>query len=136
MFTRLVPIRLLALFVYGSFLIALSACKTAEIFLQPIYQLEDLLGGDKLMHLKLSAILATLALIALIPNSKDGLKVVLHAFGICLLLILGLMTDEFHQALISTRRFEWLDFAYGVSGIGIGLAGYLIGCVTIRTAKL
>lgn len=113
------------LLIYGSFLIALSVFKTNEILLPYIYQFEAYLGGDKFMHLKLSAALSFLALLALIPGSQGGLKLVVHCLGICFLLTLGLAFDEFHQMLISTRRFEWLDFIYGAVGIGIGFVAYL-----------
>lgn len=125
MFIKSLQLKQVILLIYGCFLISLSVFKTSEIFLPYIYQLEAFLGGDKLMHLKLSAVLSILALFALISNNKQGLKLLVHALGICFLLITGLMLDELHQALISTRRFEWLDFAYGVSGISIGLAAYL-----------
>lgn len=135
MFIKTLQLKLAVLLIYGCFLIALSVFKTSEILLPYIYQLEALLGGDKLMHLKLSAVLSILALFALIPNKKQGLKLLTHALGICFLLIGGLMLDELHQALISTRRFEWLDFAYGVGGISIGLTAYLTFVLLRLTQK-
>ena len=135
MFIKTLQLKQVILLIYGCFLISLSVFKTSEIFLPYIYQLEAFLGGDKLMHLKLSAVLSILALFALIPNGKQGLKLLAHAFGICFLLITGLMLDELHQALISTRRFEWLDFIYGVSGISMGLAVYLTYVLLRLTQK-
>ena len=112
--------------VYGGLLIALSAFKTAELFLPSIYQLEAFLGGDKLMHLKLSSVLSCLALWAFIPKTLaafSGLFFV-RCLLIVLLLAVGLSLDEFHQAFTTTRRFEYMDLAHGVTGIGIGLGIY------------
>ena len=135
MFIKSLQLKQVILLIYGCFLIALSVFKTSEILLPYIYQFEALLGGDKLMHLKLSAVLSILALFALIPNRKQGMRLLAHALGICFLLVTGLMLDELHQALISTRRFEWLDFVYGVSGISMGLVAYLTFVLLRLTQK-
>ncbi len=119
-------IKLALLFIYGSFLIALSIFKTSELFLPQIYQFEALLGGDKWMHFKLSSLLAFIALLTFTPATKEIIKLTVRTIIICFLLAAGLLMDEFHQALASTRRFEWLDFIYGLSGIGLGLVCYLI----------
>ena len=132
--TRLRAIKISALVIYGCFLIALSVFKTAELFLPIIYGLEDFFGGDKLMHLKLSMVLSVLALMALVSSHggssarSRAISVLLRAVGVCLFLIAGLFADELHQALVSTRRFEWWDFAYGISGISIGLLLFISGC--------
>ena len=118
-------IKLALLFIYGSFLIALSIFKTSEIFLPQIYQFEAFLGGDKWMHFKLSSLLAFIALLTFTPATKENYKLIVRTIIICILLATGLLMDEFHQALASTRRFEWLDFIYGLSGIGLGLVCYL-----------
>ncbi len=118
-------IKLALLFIYGSFLIALSIFKTSEIFLPQIYQFEAFLGGDKWMHFKLSSLLAFIALLTFTPTTKEIFKLMIRTITICILLVAGLLMDEFHQALASTRRFEWLDFIYGLSGIGLGLVCYL-----------
>lgn len=120
--------------IYGCFLIALSALKTAELFLPYIYQLESVLGGDKLMHLKLSAALSFLALLVFVPKwgSVWGLKVVIRCLLVCLLLIIGLSLDELHQAFTSTRRFEFMDLAHGIAGICIGLVAYWLFVLACR----
>lgn len=132
--TRARAIKFSALVIYGCFLIALSVFKTAELFLPTIYGLENFFGGDKLMHLKLSMVLSVLALLAVTPSrdcARNGVantKVLWRAAGVSLLLVVGLFADELHQALVSTRRFEWWDFAYGISGIIIGLLLFISGC--------
>lgn len=118
-------IRLSLLITYGGFLIALSAFKTSELFLPQIYQFEAFLGGDKWMHFKLSSLLAFMALMTFSNKSQEVLKIVIRTTLICLALTLGLLVDELHQSIASTRRFEWLDFLYGFSGIGLGVVCFL-----------
>jgi hypothetical protein len=115
--------KVILLIVYGCFLITLSIFKTTEIMLPAIFRMEFFLGGDKLTHLILSSILSFLALWALAYKSSKGLMY--RCFIICLLLIIGLLADELHQALVGSRRFEWLDFACGVGGIGLGFMSFL-----------
>lgn len=140
MFISQSQIRMLKVFIlviYGCLLIALSAFKSAELFLPTIYQLEAFFGGDKLMHLKLSIGLSYLALFALVKISDDVtlLSVLLRSFAVCTLLVSGLLLDELHQALVSTRRFEWWDLAYGMAGIGIGFVVYILGFLLRVTIK-
>jgi hypothetical protein len=128
---KLIRIKIIALILYGCFLIALSFLKTAEVMLPTIYQLESMLGGDKLMHLTLSSLLSFIALWALVPNLLEGLKFniarwLLWCLVICALLITGLLIDELHQAFVKSRRFEWLDLAYGVGGIGVGCIIFIV----------
>lgn len=141
MFTNLRAFKIAVLVLYGCCLIALSIFKTAELFLPTIYAIEGWLGGDKLMHLKLSAVLTVLALLALVSVnerravSSDSTNTdfyptffsVLISLGICGLLVAGLLVDELHQAFVSTRRFELSDLAYGVSGISIGFIVFWLG---------
>lgn len=93
------------------------------------------------MHLKLSAVLTVLALITFVSVSKrlavdsDSTYTVFYptfysvliSLGICWLLVAGLLVDELHQAFVSTRRFEWRDLGYGVSGISIGFLVFWLG---------
>ena len=133
MFTRSVwcKSKVVLLIVYGCFLIALSIFKTTEIMLPAIYQMESFLGGDKLTHFILSSILSFLALWALAYKSSKS--IVYRCFIICLLLIIGLLADELHQALVGSRRFEWLDFACGVGGIGLGFMSFFaIHCCCMK----
>jgi hypothetical protein len=128
---KLAQLKVVSLIVYGCFLIALSLLKTNEVLLPVIYQIEAMLGGDKLMHLILSSLLCVIALWALVPNltESSGLNIgrwLFWCLWVCVLLILGLLLDEFHQAFVSSRRFELLDFAYGVGGIGIGFVVFII----------
>lgn len=115
-------------------LLLLTVSKSLELFLPEIYQLEALLGGDKLMHLKLSLVLSILACFA-----SQQLKL-LRSFNLLWRLVFvqgvlmtGLLMDEAHQQIASSRRFEWLDLSYGVFGLVIGLSIYLI-FITIRRA--
>ncbi|HCM05274.1 MAG TPA: hypothetical protein DIC30_04620 [Oceanospirillales bacterium] len=119
------------LIAYGCFLIALSSLKTTKTMLPIIYQFEAALGGDKLMHLILSMLLSLLALWALVPDLLKTFNLsfgrwLFLCFGVCLLLTFGLLVDELHQMFVRSRRFEWLDFAYGVGGIGIGFIIFTI----------
>jgi hypothetical protein len=103
----------------------LSFFKSAELFLPAIYQFEAWLGGDKLMHLKLSALLSFLACAGAHKLKLWGeLKLLWKLFFIQLFLMMALLLDESHQYLASTRRFEWLDYSYGISGLFIGLILY------------
>lgn len=119
-------LRLFTLLLFCCLLLVLSAFKTLELYLSYIYQLERFLGGDKLMHFKLSAVLSFLALLAFLsPQKKLSELVSLIALIFCFLLA-GLGLDELHQALTSTRRFEWMDLAYGVGGIVFGMSVFLL----------
>lgn len=112
---------------YCVFLLALSVLKSTESFLPAIYQFEAWLGGDKLMHLKLSALLSLLACIVSHEFKRlYALNIIWRVFVIQLLLTLSLLADEAHQYLMATRRFEWADFSYGAAGLLIGLFAYLI----------
>lgn len=97
--------------VYLAFLVLLSVCKSAEIFLPYIYQFEAFLGGDKWMHFKLALLLGFFAV-----SVFSAKKLVL----VLLVLLIGLFVDEAMQYLLASRRFEWLDALYGVSGLLFG----------------
>jgi VanZ family protein len=103
----------------------LSFFKSAELFLPSIHQFEVWLGGDKLMHLKLSTLLSFLACAGVHKLKLWGeLKLLWKLFFIQLFLTIALLLDESHQYFASTRRFEWLDYSYGISGLFIGLTLY------------
>ena len=106
-------IRRVLFFLYLVFLMALSICKSAEIFLPYIYQFEHFLGGDKWMHFKLAMLLGVLSVLAF---TSTRLILVL------LMLISGLVLDEALQYVLVSRRFEWLDGIYGVAGLLFGAA--------------
>jgi hypothetical protein len=117
---------------YCFFLLMLSFFKSAEWFLSAIYQFEVWLGGDKLMHLKLSLILSVLASFAASSISKGfPLNVFWRLLFIQLFLVSCLLLDETHQYVMLSRRFEWMDFYYGASGLFIGLFIYC-GMLFIR----
>jgi hypothetical protein len=103
----------------------LSLLKSAELFLPAIYQFEAWLGGDKLMHFKLSIVLSVMACFA-VSNINKGFS--LNTFWRLLwmqsFLVSCLLLDEALQYLAASRRFEWLDFYYGAGGILIGLSIY------------
>jgi VanZ family protein len=110
---------------YCCLLLILSFFKSAELFLPAIYQLEALLGGDKLMHFKLSILLSLLACAGALKLKLWGdLKRGWKFFLIQLVLMMALLLDESFQYFASTRRFEWLDYLYGISGLFIGLVLY------------
>jgi hypothetical protein len=117
---------IIAFALYCSLLVALSVCKSAELFLPAIYQFEFWLGGDKLMHLKLSLLLSLLACFA---SNKVNLAGSLNFFWRIAttqaILVAGLLVDEGHQYFATSRRFEWLDFSYGATGLFMGLIVYL-----------
>lgn len=115
-------------------LLLLTVSKSLEFFLPEIYQLEALLGGDKLMHLELSLLLSILACFA--SQQLIYLKSLSLPWRLLLVqgvLIVGLVIDEAHQQIASSRRFEWLDLSYGVFGLVIGVVTYLL-FITIRRA--
>jgi glycopeptide antibiotics resistance protein len=109
---------------YGALLLTLSVFKSAEVALPTVYGFERWLGGDKWMHFKLSGILAILACFAS-ERVLDlaAIKRTLHVFPT---LVLALAIDEALQLLTVTRRFEFLDLAWGVSGLLAGALGYLL----------
>jgi hypothetical protein len=115
----------------------LSVFKSAEFFLPTIYQFEVWLGGDKLMHLKLSIILSVLACFVVnkikpdFPLNKIWRLALMQFFLLACLLI-----DETHQYLAASRRFEWLDFYYGASGLLIGLSIYCAVLILNRVQGL
>jgi hypothetical protein len=109
--------------VYCCLLLMLSFFKSAEVFLPAIYQFQEWLGGDKLMHLKLSIILSVLACFAASDIKKNfPLKTVWRLLFIQLFLASCLLLDEAHQYWAVSRRFEWMDFYYGAGGLLIGLS--------------
>ena len=84
------------------------------------------------MHLKLSLVLSVLACFA---SQRSRLFTSFNLLWRLVIvqgtLVVGLMIDEAHQQLASSRRFEWLDLSYGVAGLFIGLVIYLL-FITIR----
>jgi hypothetical protein len=120
--------------VYCLVLLALSLFKSAELFLPFIYQMEDWLGGDKLVHMKLSLVLSFIACIVSGEIRKDiKINAFLRLFFMQIVLMIGLLLDEAHQYVMFSRRFEWMDFYYGASGLFIGLFIYC-GLLFIRFA--
>jgi len=119
--------------IYCLGLLSLTASKSLELFLPEIYQLEAFLGGDKLMHLKLSLLLSILACFA--SQQLHLLKTLSLSWRLLLIqgvLVAGLIIDEAHQQITSSRRFEWLDLSYGVFGLVIGLIIYLLFIIIRR----
>jgi hypothetical protein len=110
---------------YCCLLLMLSFFKYTEIFLPTNYQLEAWLGGDKLMHLKLSSVLSVMASFAA-SSIKKGflLNIFWRLLFIQLFLVSCLLLDEAHQYLAPSRRFELMDFYYGAGGLLIGLSVY------------
>ena len=106
-------IRRVLFFLYLVFLMALSICKSAEIFLPYIYQFEYFLGGDKWMHFKLALLLGLLSVLAFTST---------RLIWVLLMLLSGLVLDEALQYVLASRRFEWLDGIYGVAGLLFGVA--------------
>lgn len=104
-------------FVYGFALLVLTVCKSAEIFLPYIYQLERTLGGDKWMHFVLAFFLGLTLCAAF---SRYWLKFFVPLVALILVL------DELHQYFIATRRFEWWDTAFGLSGFLLAVIAFEI----------
>ena len=120
--------------VYCLVLLALSFFKSAELFLPAIHEMEYWLGGDKLVHMKLSLVLSFFACIVSREVKKNvKINVFLRLFFMQVVLITGLLLDEAHQYVMFSRRFEWMDFYYGASGLFIGLLIYC-GLLFIRFA--
>lgn len=122
--------------IYCVGLLLLTTSKSLELFLPEIYQLEAWLGGDKLMHLKLSLVLSILACFASQQASQQlgflkSFNLLWRLVFVQGVLVVGLVIDETHQQVASSRRFEWLDLSYGVTGLAVGLMIYLL-FITIR----
>ena len=109
---------------YGVLLLALSVFKSAEVALPTVYGIERWLGGDKWMHFKLSSILAILACFA--SERVLDLAAIKRTLRVFPVLVLALAIDEALQFLTATRRFEFLDLVWGVSGLLAGALGYLL----------
>jgi glycopeptide antibiotics resistance protein len=109
---------------YGVLLLALSVFKSAEVALPTVYGIERWLGGDKWMHFKLSGILAILACFA--SERVLDLAAIKRTLRVFPVLVLALAIDEALQFLTATRRFEFLDLVWGVSGLLAGALGYLL----------
>ena len=109
---------------YGALLLALSVLKSVEVALPTVYGIEHWLGGDKWMHFKLSGILAILACFA--SERVLDLAAIKRTLRVFPVLVLALAIDEALQFLTATRRFEFLDLAWGVSGLLAGALGYLL----------
>jgi glycopeptide antibiotics resistance protein len=109
---------------YGVLLLALSVFKSAEVALPTVYGIERWLGGDKWMHFKLSGILAILACFA--SERVLDLAAIKRTLRVFPVLVLALAIDEALQFLTATRRFEFLDLVWGVSGLLVGALGYLL----------
>ena len=113
-----------ALFVvYAVVLVGLSGFKSAELYLSQIHGLEHWLGGDKWMHFKLSALLSILACFA--SERVLDLAPIKRILCVLCVLLISLVVDEALQYGVSSRRFELLDLAYGISGLLSGILGYL-----------
>ena len=111
--------------IYCFFLLLLTTLKSAGLFLPFLLQFEAMLGGDKLMHLQLAMILSLLACWA----SREffvrrSIALVWQLLLVFLLLSVGLLLDELHQYLLSSRHFELKDTAFGILGVTIGLIVY------------
>jgi VanZ family protein len=109
---------------YGVLLVVLSVCKTAEWFLPTINGIEHWLGGDKWMHFKLATVLSFLACFA--SERVIAFAFVRRILAVFTFLVAALLLDEAHQYIVASRRFEWLDSAYGVCGLVSGIAIYLV----------
>jgi hypothetical protein len=118
---------------YALFLFLLSASKSAELFLPQILALQAWLGGDKLMHLKLAAVLSFIATTAFAPieSKRRGLALV-----VTMTLLAGaLLLDELHQLLLGSRHFDWADTAYGLVGLVLGLTSRFLIDIPIYAIK-
>ncbi len=101
----------------------MSGFKSAEMYLQYINAFETWLGGDKLMHLYFAMLLSFLAL----PVARDiGVKnKTINIIFLFIFLIACLLIDELHQAMMSTRYFDWYDIIFGGLGLLAGLTARL-----------
>ena len=109
---------------YVATLISLSAFKSLEIYLPTLFLIERLMGGDKWMHLKFSAILSILACFA--SERVLDLAAFRRMLVVLMSLMLALAIDESLQYLLVSRRFEFLDYAYGLSGVVSGISLYAL----------
>lgn len=76
------------------------------------------------MHLKFSAILSILACLA--SERVLDLAAFRRMLVVLLSLMLALAIDESLQYLLVSRRFEFLDYAYGLSGVVSGISLYAL----------
>jgi VanZ family protein len=121
---------LIVIFVlYCFFLLSLSALKSAGLFLPLLLQFEAMLGGDKLMHLQLALVLSLLACLASrVFFVRKAIALPWQLMAVFIILSAGLLLDELHQYLLSSRHFELMDTAFGVTGVALGLGAYCSGC--------
>jgi len=117
--TRKNKLNLIVFFLYCAALLLMSGFKSAEMYLHYINGFEKCLGGDKLMHVYLAMVLAFLALpVARTVNYKNK---ALNVFTLFILLMMCLLLDELHQAMVGSRHFDWQDTLFGGLGLIAGL---------------
>ena len=125
------------LFVYCVCLLALTMCKSFQLFLPELAYIEKSLGGDKWQHFTLALILSYLVWpVAWRWNGQGSFARVKFNLAVFLLLVSALLADEFHQYFIRSRYFEWRDIQYGVSGLFLGLAIRLLYGRFFRFARV
>jgi VanZ family protein len=111
------------LLAYCVCLLALTVCKSFQLFLPELAYIEKSLGGDKWQHFTLALILSYLVWpVAWRWNGQGSFARVKFTLAVFLLLVSALLADEFPQYFIKSRYFEWRDILYGVSGLFLGLA--------------
>ena len=116
----MVPVFLL----YGTFLVVLSGCKSAGVFLPFILAMEHWFGGDKWMHFYLALLLSLLANFAAVRVIK--LSWLPRILLVAAVLMVALILDEMHQYLVALRRFDLQDSVWGGAGVLVGAALYSV----------
>lgn len=109
---------------YAVLLVTLSALKSAELFLPSIYALEAWLGGDKWMHLTLAVPLSFMA--NMVAERVMKLSSFRRMLLVMVALVLALLMDELHQQFLASRRFDWQDSLWGIAGLSLGWAAYVV----------
>lgn len=91
-----------------------SLCRSFGFFIHDIYWTQEYLGGDKLVHVYLGAIVLHCLTLWFNPSVK-----LRHTIYLTALLLLVLLIEENLQRFSATRAFDWGDLSASYIGVAI-----------------
>lgn len=117
-------------FKWGCFLLLISLAVVASImkssadFSAPIYSLERLIGGDKVLHFSAATVLGFFSVWCTperlrfwLPNGLGWPTVILSIL---------VLADEVSQIWLPRRQFSWLDLLADFTGLLSGFIAYIV----------
>ena len=94
-------------------LAAASALRSAGLFADDLYWLQEDLGGDKAVHLMTGMVVMAAGWLLFLPRSGKAITILLLA------VLIALSLDELAQFNVKTREFDLFDLAAGAAGAGL-----------------